>query len=198
LQLLLKKGGNPNLIDNENQYTPVHYAADSTSEAAPEKMKILLENGGDANKSGGKQGPITPLHFAAMNSGMHGHTLTRLLLEYGGNPNVTDLHKRTPLHLAIQKKNDQLRLDIIKQLLEKGGNANAGDMEGFTPVHYIIIDKRSNSLEVLKLLLKHGGNILQENHQGLTPHRLATQRGNKEYCLPEVKKHIERTYRKMK
>ena len=158
---------------------------------------FFLENGGNANKSGGTHG-VTPLHMAVVNSGIHGHTLTRLLLEYGGNPNITDLQKLTPLHVAIINKNDQLRLEIIKQLLEKGGNANAGDKEGRTPVHYIIVDKRSNSLEVLKLLLKHGGNILQENHQDLTPHRLATQRGNKDYCLPEVKKHIERTYRKMK
>jgi ankyrin repeat protein len=197
LQRLLQKGGDPNLIDIKEQQTPVHYATDSARKAAPELMKILLENGGNANKSDGKQG-LTPLHVAANNSGIHGHKLTTLLLEYGGNPNTTDPRKCTPLHFAIINKNDQLRLDIIKQLLEKGGNANAGDKAGLTPVHYIIRDKRSNSLEVLKLLLKHGGNILQENHRGLTPHRLATQRGNEEYCLPEVKKLIERTYRKMK
>lgn len=48
LQLLLQKGGNPNLLD-KNENSPIHYVAKSTSERAAEQMKILLENGGDAN-----------------------------------------------------------------------------------------------------------------------------------------------------
>jgi hypothetical protein len=47
-------------------------------------------------------------------------------------------------------------------------------------------------------LLGHGGKILQEDNFGMTPHRLATQIGSKQYCHPEVKKCIVRTYRKMK
>jgi ankyrin repeat protein len=102
--------------------------------------------------------------------------------------------------LAIEKnKNDQLRLETIKLLLEKGANPNAGDKEGRTPVHYVVQDNRSNSsLKVLKLLLEHGGAILQEDNFGMTPHRLATQIGSKQYCHPEVKKLIVKTYRKMK
>jgi ankyrin repeat protein len=160
-------------------------------------MKILLKNGGDANlrsKSG-----LTPLHLAAMNRGIHGPKLTRMLLEFGGNPNLTEnVMKWTPLHWAIDNKNDQNRLEITKQLLEKDGNPNAKDMEGGTPVHYVVKDNRSNSLNVLKLLLAHGGNILQKNSEGITPHIMATQKGSKQYCLPEVKKLIVKTYRKMK
>ncbi len=195
LQLLLQKGGNPNLLDNK-QCAPIHYAADSISETAPEIMKILLEYGGDPN--GGENG-LTPLHKACLNSEIHGPTITRILLENGGNPNALDLHKRTPLHLAIQKnENDQLRLETIELLLEKGANPNAGDKEGRTPVHYVVQDNQSNSLKVLKLLLKNGGNILQEGNNGASPHLEATQKGNKRYCHPDVKTCIVRTYRKMK
>jgi hypothetical protein len=51
---------------------------------------------------------------------------------------------------------------------------------------------------VLKLLLEHGGNILQEDNFGMTPHRLATRIGSKQYCQPEFKKLIVKTYRKIK
>jgi ankyrin repeat protein len=101
--------------------------------------------------------------------------------------------------LAIEKnENDQMRLETIKLLLEKGAHPNVGDKQGFTPVHYVVQDNRSNSLKVLKLLLEHGGNILQENNFRITPHLMATQIGSKQYCHPEVKKLIVKTYRKMK
>jgi ankyrin repeat/protein kinase domain-containing protein 1 len=198
LKLLLKKGGDPNLLDKEERSAPLHYAANGHKEKGPEKIKILLENGGDPNLNGGEDG-LTPLHAACLNSEIHCPTITRILLENGGNPNAADLHKRTPLHLAIQQnENDQLRLETIELLLEKGANPNAGDIIGMTPVHYVVKDNRSNSLKVLKLLLEHGGNILQEDNNGASPHRLATQIGSKQYCQPEVKKCIVRTYRKMK
>ncbi len=197
LQLLLKNGGNPNLLD-QKQFASIHFAADSFSETAPEMMKILLEYGGDPNLNGGEDG-LTPLHMACVNSKIHGPTITRILLENGGSPNALDLHKRTPLHSAIQlNKNDHLRLETIKLLLEKGANPNAGDILGKTPVHCVVLDNRSNSFKVLKLLLENGGNILQKNNFGTTPHRLATQIGSKQYCQPEVKKLIVKTYRKMK
>jgi ankyrin repeat protein len=198
LKLLLKKGGDPNLLYKKEHYAPIHYAANGHKEKGPEKIKILLENGGDPNLNGG-EGGLTPLHEACMNSEIHGPTITRILLENGGNLNALDLHKRTPLHLAIQQnENDHLRLETIKLLLEKGANPNAADEEGRTPVHYVVQDNRSNSLKVLKLLLENGGNILQKGNNGASPHLEATQKGNKQYCHPEVKKCIIRTYRKMK
>jgi ankyrin repeat protein len=198
LKLLLKKGGDPNLLDKKEHFAPLHYAADGHKEKGPEKIKILLENDADPNLNGG-EGGLTPLHIACVNSEIHGPTITRILLENGGNPNAADLHKHTPLHLAIQQnENDQLRLETIELLLEKGANPNAGDIIGMTPVHYVVINNRSNSLKALKLLLGHGGKILQEDNFGMTPHRLATQMGSKQYCQPEVKKLIVKMYRKMK
>lgn len=168
LQLLLEKGGDPNLLDEKEQCAPIHYVAEDVSETALEQMKILLKNGGDANVSG-KDG-ATPLHLTAINLG-NGSKLTGMLLERGGNPNLTEnVMKRTALHLAIQKnENDQKLLDVVKLLLENGANPNAGDKQGSTPVHYVVKDNRSNSLNVLKLLLEHGGNILHKNNEGITP-----------------------------
>ena len=197
LTLLLQKGGDPNLPDKKFKATPVHFVAEGKGDREDEKMKILLENGGNANAV--MVEGTTPLHFTVKNSGIHGPEVTRMLLEHGGNPNsVTNVYKNTPLHCAMMETNinDQLRLNIIKQLLEKGGNPNARDVLGNTPVHYIIGLKMGNSLEVLKLLLKHGGNILQKDNLGLTPYRIA-QIGNEEYCNREVMNHILKTYREI-
>nr|CAH0107608.1 unnamed protein product [Daphnia galeata] len=198
LTLLLQKGGDPNLPDKQSKATPVHCVAQGEGDREDEKMKILLENGGNANAV--MVEGTTPLHLTVKNSGIHGPEVTRMLLEHGGNPNsVTNVNKRTPLHCALIMEtniNDQLRFNIIKHLLEKGGNPNARDVLGNTPVHYIIGVPVGNSLEVLKLLLKHGGNILQKDNLGLTPHHIA-QIGIEQYCNREVMKHILKTSREM-
>ncbi|KZS17815.1 Receptor-interacting serine/threonine-protein kinase 4 [Daphnia magna] len=182
LRLLLAKGGNVNLQDRGKKFTPVHYVASSLRGRLPEKMKILLNSGGDVNVEGNDG--ITPLHLAVANLGIYGPQLTRMLLKSGANVNAIDANQRTPLHEAIRNENDDISFDAIQQLVEKGANSNAHDGKGLTPVHYAVQYRRSNSIKVMKLLLQHGGNLNIADNKGMTPQRLA------EYFLPPANKNL--------
>ena len=168
LEILVTQGGNPNLPDDENQHTPLHYAASSLKEWAPKQMKILLSNGGNVDAIS-KEG-YTPLHLAAMNSGINGPELTSILLEHGANPNFVDFIESTPVHVAILNENDERAQEIISRLLENGGNANARDKKGRTPLHYAIVEKPNS--KIIHLLIKYRGNIMERDNNGMTPNRL--------------------------
>ena len=74
------------------------------------------------------------------------------LLDNGENPNVKILDGITPLHLAINKK-DEI---IIEYLLKHKANPNSKTIvDGQTPVHLAAIN--CSNEKILKLLIKYGG-----------------------------------------
>ena len=74
------------------------------------------------------------------------------LLDNGENPNAKILDGITPLHLAINKK-DEI---IIEYLLKHKANPNSKTIvDGQTPVHLAAIN--CSNEKILKLLIKYGG-----------------------------------------
>lgn len=190
LQLLLEKGGNPNLPDKENGSTPVHYVAWSRGVRAIGLMKLLLDKGGDPNIQ--DKNKFTPVHVAAKNFGIYGSKLTRILIECGGDLNrIKDSLQRLPLHLAIRNRNDKIRLNIVMELLNKGANPNAKDAYGETPVHYVVLENRKNSFEIIMLLVVHDGKVnVPRNKDKMTPLSLAIQPGSIKYCSSKIREFV--------
>ena len=83
------------------------------------------------------------------------------LLNKGENPNISLIDGMTPLHLAINKKNEI----IIEYLLKNNANPNSKTIiEGQTPVHCAAINNCNK--EILKLLFEYGGNFeIEDNNK---------------------------------
>jgi hypothetical protein len=82
MQLLLKHGGHPNVV-NSAGHTPVHRAAKNESSSAPKIIKLLLQNGANPNSPSIPNG-ITPIHLAALNQGDYAVEILKQLLDSGG------------------------------------------------------------------------------------------------------------------
>ncbi len=108
LNFLIKEGANVN-IQSENGWTPLHFAAQENS---LEIVKVLLENGALLNVKD-KNGN-TALHTAIYNSKGQGDVIT-LLLEGGADKNLKNNHGVSPLDLAKQIAN----YDVKKFFIEK-------------------------------------------------------------------------------
>lgn len=78
--------------------------------------------------------------------------------------NQLNKYKKTPLHLAIEKK---LSLAIIIQLITKT-NINMQDNQGNTPLHHAYQNDLS-STDTIDLLIANGANVEIKNKQGLIP-----------------------------
>jgi ankyrin repeat protein len=85
--------------------------------------------------------------FKTIFSGSYEGTL--FLLDAGANPNLANELGRTPLHGAIQSRNDE----TVRLLLSHGADPNAGDREGITP---LMIASKYGLAEQVELLLEKG------------------------------------------
>ncbi len=89
IKKVIKKGIDVNIKHKHHGYTPLHLASKNGHLDA---MKVLLENGGDANAR--SYSGHTPLHLAAR----HGHEDAFLmLLEYNADINAENDDRNTPL-----------------------------------------------------------------------------------------------------
>ena len=82
------------------------------------------------------------------------------ILKSGKNPNITNIDGITPLHIAINKKNER----IIEYLLKYNANPNSKTIiDGQTPVHLAI--KNNSNKKILKLLIEYGGSFnIKDNY----------------------------------
>jgi len=83
------------------------------------------------------------------------------LLDKGENPNISLIDGMTPLHLAINKKNEI----IIEYLLKNNANPNSKIIvNGQTPVHFAVINNCNK--KILKLLVEYGGSFnIEDNNK---------------------------------
>ena len=132
--------------------------------------KILVEGGANLSNANRTTG-YKPIHFA-IDSHFFSNRILKFLLKQGGVDYLTENEeKKTPLHIAICKKN----LEAIELLLLAKANLNKRDAIGNTALHYASL----NGLEsVVNNLLDANANTDIVNNDGKTALDIAKSQNN--------------------
>ena len=133
---------------NEEDYTPLHHAAEK---GTPAIVRTLLEAGARVDMRASGHGvdarwDWTPLHLAARNN--PDEEVVRVLLEAGADANARAYYGQTPLILAAGNANPA----VTTLLLEAGADVNAREWMGRTALHAAA--SSNESLAVIDLLLE--------------------------------------------
>uniref|UniRef100_A0AAY4AEH7 non-specific serine/threonine protein kinase n=1 Tax=Denticeps clupeoides TaxID=299321 RepID=A0AAY4AEH7_9TELE len=203
--LLSRKSTSVNAKD-EDQYTPLHFAAQNGDEFL---SRLLLDRGASINEVDA-QGR-TPTHIACQHSQEH---VLRVLLSRGADVHVRGKDDWTALHLAAW----QGHLGIVKLLVKQAGaNPDGQTSDGQTPLHLasrrgqyrvarILVElgadvhlnadglqaplhaaAETGHTSTSRLLVRHGADIHSRNAQGLTAIHLAAKKGH----VPTVRMLLE-------
>lgn len=154
LRLLVFKGADVNLADNENA-TCLHKAVATEH---MECIKYIVDKGANINAK--DSDGWTPLHHAAYYNPQP--ELIEYLIEKGADVNVVDNEKISPLHNAVSAQ-DHI---IVETLIKKGALVDAQDNKGATPLH---IAAYENLTKICQLLLAAKANVNIKDAEGLTP-----------------------------
>nr|XP_023688952.1 receptor-interacting serine/threonine-protein kinase 4 isoform X1 [Paramormyrops kingsleyae] len=203
--LLLGRKTNVNAKD-EDQYTPLHFAAQNGDEAITRLLldknasinevdfegrtpshiacqhgqenvvRVLLSRGADVHLPG--KDNWTPLHFAAWQG--HLPIVKLLVKQAGANINSQTSDGRTALHLASQR--GQYR--VARILIELGADVHLLAAGLRTALH---VAAETGHTSTSRLLIKHQADIQARTAQGCTALHLAAQHGH----LPTVKMLVE-------
>lgn len=104
---LLGRGANPNLADSAGSLPLVEAVVDS--DADPEIVRMLIENGVEVNRTE-KENGATALIFAAQNDRLPAPVrlkIVKLLLDNGANKSIKETSGKTALDWAREKKNQE-------------------------------------------------------------------------------------------
>lgn len=156
VELLLKHGANPNLVDCRGaKYTALETAAFVD---ALDVAKVLVKYGANVNVHG--QG-TTPLHMAAF----HGRIkFASFLIQNGAEPNlVTNSDGWPPLFNALSNDLNPDKVEMISLLLQHGANPNLVAPTGVTALHkaigcFLATPPEEKRLPLVELLIKYGAN----------------------------------------
>lgn len=161
LELLLKKGCNPNKKDKEGN-TAMHTAAQY---GFVEAIEILAKSGCSIEEFNNQH--QSPLHIAAQHGQME---LCESILLQGGDVNIEDNEETCPLHLAV----NNLHLDATKLLISHKADVDACNKHNQTPLHFAVARK---NVDVTKLLLDCRANTSVQDARGETVLHLAAENG---------------------
>uniref|UniRef100_UPI00398E41A8 2-5A-dependent ribonuclease-like isoform X3 n=1 Tax=Pristiophorus japonicus TaxID=55135 RepID=UPI00398E41A8 len=154
--LLGKMNADVNAVDNLGRTALIH-ALQKDSQAI---VETLLYHEADVNSINKNQS--TPLSTALTKSPLNIHVV-EMLMKRGANLNVPDNDGKTPLILAVEKKNKE----VVKLLLEGASvEINAQDKSGRTALLAAVESK--NAL-LTEMLCKKGADVYCEDNRGNTP-----------------------------
>lgn len=102
---------------NKTGWTPLHYAASSTSDKAQAMVHLLLEH--SAYIDAGSPNGSTPLMMAAEFGQID---VARLLLQEGADPTIKNQQGRTALDFARRAERDGLAADIVRAMQQQRPN----------------------------------------------------------------------------
>jgi ankyrin repeat protein len=161
MESLKKAGALIDWKDNEGR-TPLSLAAELGD---VETLKFLFEKGhakidldDDRNR--------TPLQWAITSGSTD---IVRYLLANAADVNHRDLHRRTPLLLAVELDSVQVKEEIINLLIERGANPNLADDQEKTPLIRAVLQ---SDIATVKQLL---------DPKYLTINVISTQKGEQHY-----------------
>jgi ankyrin repeat protein len=144
-------------VRNLSQDSPLHFAVHYDHELI---VRYLLEKNINVNQQN-NQG-MSPLHVAVSNGSLH---LVKLLVGDGGaDVTLRDIHRRTPLYIALESKNNKL----IEYLAERSSSCNVSLNIALE------IAVWTNLWDLIPCLLYSGANVNAQNRFGLSAlHRAA-------------------------
>ncbi len=146
------------------------------------RVELLVDAGWEINSK--NRFGLTPLDIAL---GIENYEYVLFLLEKHMVDNIEiNAHDVNELlHFCTSFSTDS---DLIKYLLGNGADVNSCNNDGNIPLHNaVMID---NNTRNVKLLISAGSKIILKNHSGLTPLDIALERGNYEYVLFLLEKHM--------
>ncbi|CAB0036987.1 unnamed protein product [Trichogramma brassicae] len=166
VDLLLRKGGNPNLANAEGS-TALHILCEHCDDR--ELLRTILESCDDAYKpvqldARDKSGD-TPLHLALN----YGHKrLVEALLRSGADPSLAnEKGAATPLHILCEEKyDDGFATLFFESLGDRAVRLDARNEAGDAPLHLAL--KRGRRV-LARLLMKGGADPNARDAQGATP-----------------------------
>ncbi|CAB0033535.1 unnamed protein product [Trichogramma brassicae] len=173
VQLLLRKGANPNIADTCVTYTPLSYAchkndcevAEMLFELSHDRFKPLRVN--DKSKHG-----FAPLHLRLLIiECATSDFVIELLLRNGADPNLPDDSESTPLHIicSVNKSVDddglvKLFFKICKEM-HLTVQVDARDQWGHTPLRHAL---EQNFKKIAAALLRNGSDPNAADEAGST------------------------------
>jgi ankyrin repeat protein len=153
---------------DRNGATPLIFAVETQNSRI---VQELLAAGADVN-SKSKDGR-TPLVIAASNGNAE---LVEELLKAGADPNAHAKDGPTALGSAMEAKELEKRLRVVRRLLQAGAELNSREDEsGSTPLMEAL---RYGRVELVRVLLDAGADIHRQKDNGVTPLMMASQTGD--------------------
>ncbi|KAE8449006.1 hypothetical protein EG329_008594 [Mollisiaceae sp. DMI_Dod_QoI] len=143
VDVLLKRGANPNSRDKEGFSGSPLLLASGRNDLGIETMKLLVQYGADVNPTFHKLG-WTPL-LKASDMGNDGEV--EYLLSVGGDPNVKDYAQRTPLRYATHHARER----SVQMILDAGAEREAIFDDELRPVHLAAI---CGNYKIMQMLLE--------------------------------------------
>jgi ankyrin repeat protein len=154
-ELLVRRGADVDKADLRWDYTPLHWAVDSSRPR--DFAELLIASGADIRAT--EPHGWTPLHVAAVEDEPD---LVEVFADAGADVNAKTLDGNTPLHFATMWR---ARGAAAAPLIESSADVNAKNSFGLTPIHYAAM---RDQYEVVKLLIQHGADLSTRDIRGRT------------------------------
>ncbi len=132
-------------IRDQYGFTLLHHAA---WKGKLKCLKILIGYKHNVNKRNSDEEQTSCL-FMCKNGATK---CAKTLFENNVSVNVYDFKRRTPLHVATEKRHQE----CLELLIRKGGDINAKDEEDLTPLH---LAASLGNIDCLEVLLANGANV---------------------------------------
>ena len=97
--------------------------------------------------------------------------IASLLIDWGADTTVANENGETPLHVALEYRNEV----VARLLIERGADASVADEDGETPLH---VASRHGNEAVARLLIDRGADALVADEDGDTLLHFALRHGN--------------------
>ncbi|XP_067675592.1 uncharacterized protein [Haliotis asinina] len=168
LDLLMKHGANPNVVNRRN-LTPLHYLCAAGHLKGVEMIITKIQ---DINKVGGHN-ENTALHEAAKHRSDRSLACVQMLIEGNAEINLKNSIGATPMHEAAKAANGE----TVKYLLEAGAYPHSEDNTKTSP---LMSACHSGSFDIVEVLLNKKADIDKQDVHGYTALHLASKSGYKD------------------